>query len=687
MRHLKLGSKLGIGFGVVLLLTLVVMVIGYAGLHDLAAIIGKNQALSALMDDVDQAAVAEKNYMMRKAPQYVEEHKKSLEELKKLAQQNREQLFNGESAQKAMEEMISLATRYDKTFTEYVGSQKRNEAGVERVRVVANQIVQEGQALRGELLKQLHRQVAELAGQIDGGADRSSMSDQVSLLGEDATRVDHVALMMEKFFDARIGEKEIFLSLGMDEPAIKRNREGMAEALKIVQKLIPTLKVAASSERAKKIAAEIQAYQQEITALLAIYQELDQQEKATALIRQATDKKIGDLQDEQEGFAREGVSTASKMLIGFSAAAILIGLTVSLLMTRAIVQALTQGVTCARNIAGGDLTTSVCINQGDETGQLGAALTQMVDNLKKVVAELSGAADQVSSGSNEISDVAQTLARGATEQAASIEETSAAMEEMVSNIQQNTDNANTTREISQKAAQDAAEGGKAVAEAVLAMKEIATKIGIIEEIARQTNLLALNAAIEAARAGEHGKGFAVVAAEVRKLAERSQAAAGEISQLSTSSVGVAEQAGAIINRLVPDIQKTAQLIQEIAVANQEQNQGAVQVNQAIQQLDKVIQQNAGASEEMAATAEQLSAQAETMLQTMAFFNTGGRMRPTADVKTTARPGRHALAVPTAAVPGANKKVALTGKTPAPAKKTAQGVQLAMHSADDEFEKF
>jgi methyl-accepting chemotaxis protein len=248
------------------------------------------------------------------------------------------------------------------------------------------------------------------------------------------------------------------------------------------------------------------------------------------------------------------------------------------------------------------------------------------------------------------------------------------MEQMTANIQQNTDNALETQRIAQMAAQEASKGGTAVTEAVGAMKEIAEKISIIEEIARQTNLLALNAAIEAARAGEHGKGFAVVAAEVRKLAERSQIAAGEIGQLSTSSVHVAEQAGQIMTKMVPEIQRTAELIQEITAASQEQNQGAEQINQAIQQLDQVIQQNAGASEEMSATAEELSSQADELQRSIAFFRTGDQ--PTQAVLSAQGQERAAPHRPTTA----SRSIATVpvGKTrkalPAPRSKPAAATQ-------------
>ena len=299
-----------------------------------------------------------------------------------------------------------------------------------------------------------------------------------------------------------------------------------------------------------------------------------------------------------------------------------------------------KGVSFAQTVARGDLTADMDIEQGDEVGMLADSLRDMVQRLKEVVREISAAGQNVSSGSQQMSSSAEQMSQGATEQASNSEEVSSSMEEMDSNIQQNADNAQETEKIARKAATDAEEGGQAVRDTVEAMKNIAEKISIIQEIARNTNLLALNAAIEAARAGEQGKGFAVVASEVRKLAERSQRAASEISEVSSSSVEVAESAGSVLDALVPDIRRTAELVQEISAGSTEQRSGSQQISKAIAELDQVTQQNASQSEEMSSMAEELSSQAEQLESSISFFtvNDNGQMLAI-EHTSEAEPGR------------------------------------------------
>ncbi|SIR57979.1 methyl-accepting chemotaxis protein [Bosea sp. TND4EK4] len=311
------------------------------------------------------------------------------------------------------------------------------------------------------------------------------------------------------------------------------------------------------------------------------------------------------------------------LLLSLVAAALLVSVGMALWMALSISKGLSGALGVANSIAAGDLTKDVAISGRDEITDLQRAFQTMVEKLREVVGQVTSAAENMSSGSQELSASAEQLSQGSTEQASSTEEASASMEEMAANVKQNAENAATTEKMASQSAQDAEASGIAVGKAVDAMQTIAQKINIVQEIARQTDLLALNAAVEAARAGEHGRGFAVVASEVRKLAERSQAAAAEIGTLSVETVKVAQEAGSMLSRLVPDIKKTAELVEEISAACREQDVGSGQINQAIQQLDKVTQQNAAASEEVSATSEELASQAEQLQSTIAFFKTNG----------------------------------------------------------------
>ena len=291
----------------------------------------------------------------------------------------------------------------------------------------------------------------------------------------------------------------------------------------------------------------------------------------------------------------------------------------------------------SRAFTTGDMTAPLAIDQKDEIGDLGESLKSMQQRLTDIVDDVQATTDTLVTSCGEVSDSSATLADGSNKQAASVAQVASSIEEISSTISHSFDNIKETQALAQQAAKDAEEGGNAVAKTVTAMNDIAERIAIVEDIARQTNLLALNAAIEAARAGEHGKGFAVVAAEVRKLAERSGLAAAEISELSTSSLAIADRAGKMLQKTVPDIRKTSDLIEEVAAAAREQDAGVSQINLAVNELDSVVQQNASTSELVSAAATTMDGQARDMKQIMGFFTTSGRRSGQASVSARPRP--------------------------------------------------
>ncbi|MEO5361608.1 MAG: methyl-accepting chemotaxis protein [Nitrospirota bacterium] len=512
---------------------------------------------------------------------------------------------------------------------------------------------------------------------------------KIAILAEIDSEINQIARSMRNML---IMEKKEQIQKELDRVQESRKKIGAN-----LEKLTPMIKSDVGKAALKAITDARAAYvtgQDEFLKLASEGKHDEAKELLLTKVRaqqlgylEAIDKMIKlqeELLDKTAKDANEAYKSSRTLIITISVAAIVLSIVIAMFITMSLLKQLggephyIAGI--AQSVADGDLTMRFDSGKKSETGIL-LAMKAMVEKLKEVVASVRTASDNVAAGSNELSSGAQQLSEGATQQAASVEETSSSMEQMTSNIKQTTDNSRQTEAIATSAAKDALDGGKAVTEAVVAMKEIASKISIIEEIARQTNLLALNAAIEAARAGEHGKGFAVVASEVRKLAERSQKAAGEISELSASSVNIAEQAGTMLNKLVPDIRKTADLVQEITAASNEQNTGAEQINKAIQQLDQVIQQNASAAEEMASTSEELSSQSEQLQATIAFFRTG------AEGSFQVKPKRKPMAL-------AHKAAAQRPKahTPAPAPVSSKGAMIDLddskgHTDDSDFERY
>ena len=426
-----------------------------------------------------------------------------------------------------------------------------------------------------------------------------------SLLEKDPAKI---AKELQRVEDAK---KVIDSTLGKIEPMVR------SEAGKAVFKKVTDAKAKYDADQDKFLPLVREGKKDEAIAFML--------NEVRASQRTYTDALDGLILHQNESMEKSGreaqadYAAGRNLMLTLGALALIFAGGIAFWITRSITKPLNEALRVANQLAVGDLTAHIETTSKDETGQLLAAMKDMVGKLSQVLGEVNSAANSLTSASEEVSATAQSISQATSEQAASVEETSASIEQMSVSIEQNTENAKVTDGMASQAAKQASEGGVAVNQTVGAMKSIAAKIGIIDDIAYQTNLLALNAAIEAARAGEHGKGFAVVAAEVRKLAERAQVAAQEIGEVAKGSVGLAEKAGKLLDEIVPSINKTSDLVQEIASASTEQTAGVGQLNTAMSQLNQITQQNASASEELAATAEEMSSQAVQLQKQVAFF--------------------------------------------------------------------
>jgi len=587
LNNIKLGVKISGGFVIVLLLLAIVAYIGYSGMSGVSDSVEKAEGMNTLVQYVLETRLQVKDFIRLKKAETAVKVEESVKKIFAQANTTKAKLPEQTDKEKT-DAFIKKAENYFSLFQTFVETNNKKEEAITGARNNAQSVMMRTESI---------------------SSDRNAQA-----IADSAQKV------IRQLLEMRVGFLYYLYTNGN-----KIWADAIAKQVPQIQTLIKEMGNRSPGNAAvlNELSKDVTTYYDSFLQVVSYMEKLTEAETQMGNAAEEAVFLCTEMQDEMKTKMDNEISSANKVLLFGFLFAVIIGVFAAYFITRSITVPLAAGVDVANKMAQGDLTVDIRIDRKDEVGRLMTSMRNMVDSIKKVVSEVITASDNVASGSQELSATAEQTSQGATEQSASAEQASSSMEQMSANIKQNADNAQQTERIALKVAEDAEKGGKAVEETVDAMRQIAEKISIIEEIARQTNMLALNAAIEAARASEHGKGFAVVADAVRKLAERSQNAAGEISNLSVSSVEIAEKAGEMLNRIVPDIRKTAELVQEINASSAEQNTGADQINQALQQLDKVIQQNASASEEMSSTSEELASQAEQLKETIAFFNISG----------------------------------------------------------------
>ncbi len=620
-KDLRLSFKLIIGFGTLILITLIIgliAVINFSKIKSDTTVLANEyvpemKMASDLRGAVYRARLEVRGYGLTADESY---YQKALTEISSIEAA----VKDAEALDARAKNLYKLRAQLDKTkeaVRDYVGS-VHSTAEINKEIIKERGLMDEA---AGSFVENcnvyLNNQKSAMLGEINSGRVTKQRYVKLTLINEILTlvndiRIENFKAQASRNIDVLENIVEIFPKVFADIDEIRKYTNASADLLALNE-----LEAAAKSYEGA-IMAYSDAWSKRNTIAA------DRLTSAHNLIAAANVSTEGSLEGVQKVSSNSVVSVNKSnmvLLVGLTIAFIL-GIVLTIVITRIVTTPVLKGVEFAEKLSSGDLTATIDVDQKDEIGKLASALSDMGVKIREVVQNVIAGADNIASASQQMSGTSQQLSQGASEQAASVEEVTSSMEQMAANIQNNNENAKQTEKIAISSTEGVREGSYAANTAVVSMKDIAEKIKIINDIAFQTNILALNAAVEAARAGEHGKGFAVVAAEVRKLAERSKVSADEIDALSKNGVSVAEQAGIKLEEVVPDIENTAQLVQEISAASQEQYAGAEQVNNAMQQLNNVTQANSAASEEMATGAEELASQAEQLKEIISFFRIG-----------------------------------------------------------------